>query len=183
MKILTGKLHGRIIAYKPNPHLRPTSDKTRKAIFDMLQGQIENKKVLDLFSGTGALGLEALSQGAGFVTFVEIEKSQGVAIKGHLEKFGLSLKGKVIIGNAIGVIEKLARDEKEFDFIFMDPPYEMGLEERAMAALAKSSVVKKNTLIILECRNLKDLPKAEENFVCLKDKVYGDTRILIYRRA
>ena len=183
MKILTGSLRGRLISFKPNPHLRPTADKTRKAIFDMLQGQLENKNVLDLFSGTGALGFEALSQGAGSVTFVEIDGSQGTVIKDNLSKLGLSRKSTVIIGNAIGAIEKLSRDKKEFGFIFMDPPYEMGMGQKAMAALAKSSILNKDTLIVLECRHSEDLPDLHENFTCLKDKLYGDTRILIYRRA
>jgi 16S rRNA (guanine966-N2)-methyltransferase len=183
MKILTGDLRGRIIFHKPNPHLRPTSDKTRKAIFDMLQGQLENKTALDLFSGTGALGFEALSQGADLVTFVEIERSQASVIKNNLMKLGLSKKSEVIIGDTIRTIEKLSRDRKEFDFIFLDPPYEKGLGEKALAALLKSTIVKKETLIILECRNTEALPNTEENFVCLKNKIYGDTRIVIYRRT
>ena len=86
MKILTGALRGRKVLFKPNPNLRPTADKTRKAIFDMLQGGLEGAKVLDLFSGTGALGFEALSSGAEFVTFVESERAQALEIKKSLEK-------------------------------------------------------------------------------------------------
>ena len=181
MRVLTGNLRGRVITYKPNPRLRPTADKTRKAIFDTLQGQLENKTALDLFSGTGALGFEALSQGASFVTFVEIERSQGAAIKNNLSKLGLSQKSEVIIGNALRTIEKLSRDKKEYDFIFMDPPYEIGMGEKAMAALVKSSILKKDSLIILECRDSEALPNID--LKVLKDKIYGDTRIMIYRRT
>ena len=183
MKILTGNLRGRAIAYTPNPHLRPTSDKARKAVFDMLQGQLENKNVLDLFSGTGALGFEALSQGASSVTFVEIDRSQAMAIKNNLSKLGMSQKSEVIIGNAIKTIEKLSRGQRSFDFIFMDPPYEMGIGEKAMAALAKSSILNKDTLIVLECRHSDSLPESRGKFMCVKDKLYGDTRIVIYRRT
>ena len=183
MKILTGNLRGRTISYKPNPHLRPTSDKTRKAVFDMLQGELENKNVLDLFSGTGALGFEALSQGADSVTFVESERSQADVITNNLTKLGLLEKSEVIIGDVITTIEKLSHNRREFDFIFLDPPYEKDLGEKTLSALVKSVIVKKGTLIILECRNLETLPGADEKFICLKHKVYGDTRILIYRRA
>ena len=181
MKILTGNLRGRVIAYKPNPRLRPTSDKSRKAIFDMLQGQMPEKTVLDLFSGTGAVGFEALSQGASFVTFVESEKVQGELIKNNLLKLDLVQKSTVIIGDALSILAKLSREEKEFDFIFMDPPYETGLGERTLEVLAKSAILKKDTLIILECRSSKWPPKVEQNFTCLKNKVHGDTRLLIYR--
>ena len=183
MKILTGTLRGRAIDYRPNPHLRPTSDKARKAVFDMLQGQIENKTCLDLFSGTGAVGFEALSQGASSVTFVEMDRSQAGAIKDNLSKLRLSQKGKVVIGDVVSVIERLSRDKEGYDFVFMDPPYEMGMGEKTMAALARSSILKKGSLIILECRHSEDLPDAHEDFTYLKDKLYGDTRIVIYRRS
>ena len=87
MKILTGALRGQRILFRPNPHLRPTADKARKAIFDMFQGAMEGKRVLDLFSGTGALGFEALSQGAAHVTFVEKNKVQCSEISANLERF------------------------------------------------------------------------------------------------
>ncbi|OIO39319.1 MAG: 16S rRNA (guanine(966)-N(2))-methyltransferase RsmD [Candidatus Omnitrophica bacterium CG1_02_49_16] len=183
MKILTGALKGRTIAYKPNPHLRPTADKTRKAIFDMLQGQFEGKTVLDLFSGTGALGFEALSQGADRVTFVESEKSQALSIKRNLTDLGLSGKSKVIAADAIRSIEKLSRDGDPFDFILMDPPYDTGLGERTLSALLKSDILKKDTLIILECRDSKKLPDAGAQLTALRDKSYGDARIVIYRHV
>ncbi len=182
MKILTGYLRGRAIDYKPNPALRPTSDKSRKAIFDILQGQVKDKTALDLFSGTGAVGLEALSQGASFVTFIENEKSQALSIKNNLSTLDLTSKSQVLIGDSLSFIAKLSREEKEFDFVFLDPPYEMGLGEKTMTALTKSTILKKDTLIILECRSSEYPPKVEQNFVCLKDKVHGDTRILVYRK-
>ena len=85
MKILTGSLRGRTLRFRDNPHLRPTADKVRKAIFDRLQGQVADKTVLDLFSGTGALGFEALSECARRVTFVELNADQAEAIRENLK--------------------------------------------------------------------------------------------------
>ena len=147
----------------------------------MLQGQLENKRALDLFSGTGALGFEALSQDAAFVTFVEIEKTQGIFIKNNLSKLGVPQKGEVILGDALKVIEKLSRDKKEFDLIFLDPPYDTALGEKAMRSLAQSAIVKKDSLVILECRDSDELPASQKYFHCLKDRFYGDTRVVIYR--
>ncbi len=183
MKILTGNLCGRTIAFKPNRHLRPTSDKAKKAIFDMLQGQLKNKSVLDLFSGTGSLGFEALSQGADFVTFVEIEKSQAALIRSNSEKLGAAQRSEVIVGDVISVIKNLARDKKEFDFIFMDPPYDVGLGEKTLKAIFLSTIVKKDTLIVVESRDKETLPDLNENFMLIKNKTYGDTRIVIYQRV
>ncbi|MBI2094649.1 MAG: RsmD family RNA methyltransferase, partial [Candidatus Omnitrophica bacterium] len=113
--------------FKPNPHLRPTTDKTRKAIFDMLQGELQDKKVLDLFSGTGALGFEALSNGAAEAMFVEADAFQAREIRNNLGRLGLESRGIVRQEEVSRAIEKLGRDGAAFDFIFIDPPYEKGL--------------------------------------------------------
>ena len=181
MKILTGSLRGQTISFKPNPHLRPTSDKTRKAIFDMLQGGLEGKIVLDLFSGTGALGFEALSSGAESVTFVEIEKTQNLTLEKNLAKLGLYEKGEVIVSDALKAIERFSKEERLFDLIFMDPPYEKGLGQKALTALSKSKILNENSLIVFECRESEVLPNIDLKI--LKDKVYGDTRIVVYRRG
>ena len=181
MKILTGDLKGRAIFFKPNRHLRPTADKTRKAIFDMLQGQMEGKRVLDLFSGTGALGFEALSSGARFVTFVEKEKNQAALIQKNLITLGMSDKARVMIGDFLMGVEELSREEESFDFIFIDPPYDKGLGEKAMTVFSQSRLILDGGFIILECRKSETLPKVEDSFTCLKNKIYGDSRILVYR--
>jgi 16S rRNA (guanine966-N2)-methyltransferase len=180
MKILTGSLRGQTIAFKPNRHLRPTADKTRKAIFDMLQGSLDGARVLDLFSGTGALGFEALSNGAESVTFVEIEKTQDLTIEKNLAKLGLYEKGEVIVSDAIKAIERFSEERRKFDFIFMDPPYEKGFGEKALAALKKADILNKNALIVFECRESEVLVSISA-FECIKDKTYGDSRVLIYK--
>ena len=182
MKILTGALRGHPILFKPNPHLRPTADKIRKAIFDMLRGSLEGARILDLFSGTGALGLEALSSGASFVTFVEMDEGQALTIEKNLEKLGLYEQGEVISSDALRAIEKFSNEDRQFDFVFMDPPYEEGLGLKALAALVQSKILSEEALIVFECRESETLPHPD-NLECAKDKVYGDTRIVIYRRT
>ena len=147
----------------------------------MLRGGLEGAQALDLFGGTGALGIEALSSGAECVIFVEMEKAQALAIENNLERLGLSQKGEVINAQAIRAIEKLSHEKRRFDLIFIDPPYEKGLGAEAMAAISKSKILKKDGLIIFECRESEALPNIGADFTCLKNKVYGDTRIIIYR--
>ncbi len=182
MKILTGALRGQPLLFSPNPRLRPTSDKARKAIFDMFQGEIEGKRALDLFSGTGALGFEALSSGAEMVTFVEIERAQASAIKNNLEKLKLSQKGTVITMDALKAIEKLSQEEQRFDLVFIDPPYEKGLGQSALTALAGSKLLERGAFVVLECRDLETPPEAEDHFIRIKDKMYGDTQIAVYQK-
>ena len=129
MKILTGDLRGRVISYKHNPYIRPTSDKARKAIFDMLQGTLENKNVLDLFSGTGALGFEAFSQGADSVTFVELERSQAEAID----------------AGANGITVQFTPPDVESGYGL----YERGFKKRYLVYLEKAEQVARETSLSL----------------------------------
>ncbi len=181
MKILTGALRGKSISFKPNPHLRPTSDKVRKALFDMLQGAFEEKTVLDLFSGSGALGLEALSCGAGFVTFVEINKPQARRIKECLANLSLQDKSAVLCADTAETIKAFSKKSAYFDFVFLDPPYEKNLGLKTLETLGVSSVIHENTLVILECNKREALPVTFGRLHLVKSKAYGDTKILIYQ--
>ena len=181
MKILTGLLRGQRIAFRPNPHLRPTSDKARKAIFDMFQGEMEGRRVLDLFSGTGALGLEALSQGAEHVTFVDNDKHQCREISANLERLGLSERATVRCEDAMEFLRRLGGFAQGQDFVFIDPPYDDGMATKSMESLAKMKLVPKDGFVLVECRKKEDLPDAFGELKLLRDKRYGQTKILIYK--
>lgn len=183
MKILTGNLKGREIVYRPNPHLRPTADKVRKALFDALQGQFDGKAVLDLFSGTGALGFEALSQGAEQVTFVEQDRGQCAKINQTAEKLDLGAKVEVVCADVPGTLPKLSRQSRSFDIVFMDPPYEKGLCQMAIEALGASNLIGPGTILIAEGRKNEVFPKETGKLVKIKEKVYGDTRIGFYQAS
>ncbi len=181
MKILTGSLRGKAIQFRPNPKLRPTSDKVRKAIFDMLQGALQDKNVLDLFSGTGALGIEALSAGAARVTFVEMNKNQCCVIKENLIRLGLTERAEAVNLDAIAAIGSFGREGEFYDIIFLDPPYEKEWGARTLEALSKSSIVHEDTLIILECNKREEPPRVVGQLKCVRAKLYGDTQILVYK--
>ena len=183
MKILTGTLRGRRITFRPSPELRPTSDKARKAIFDMFQGEMEGKRVLDLFSGTGALGLEALSQGAEHVTFVDNDKAQCRDISANLEQIGgLAGRTAVVCADALETLHRLNGRGESFDFVFIDPPYDDGMASKSMESLAASDgLVAKGGFVLVECRKRHDLPEVFGTLKLLRDKRYGQTKILIYR--
>ena len=190
MKILTGKLRGQEIPFKPNPHLRPTPDKVRQAIFNMLQGALEDKNVLDLFSGTGALGLEALSNGAAKVTFVEKDARQCERIQTVLDGLKCSDRGEVEHQDALDAVRHFSVRNIFFDIIFMDPPYDALAGIEALRALAVSNCLHEDTLIFFECRNVgaRHAVPLHKNPVAnigplhlLRKKNYGDTQMLVYR--
>ena len=181
MKILTGSLKGQSIVYRPNPHLRPTADKVRKALFDALQGRFEGKVVLDLFSGTGALGFEALSHGAERVTFVEKDRGQCAKIIQTTEKLELDAKVEVLCADALEALSKFSLQSRFFDIVFMDPPYEKGLCLKALETIGASSLIGQGTLLIAESRKREIFPKESGKLKRIKEKVYGDTQIGFYQ--
>lgn len=182
MKILTGLLKGRSITFKASPELRPTADKIRKAIFDMLQGALEEKRVLDLFSGTGALGFEALSAGAASSVFVEKDRRQLKVIRDNAESLGLTDRCEFLSSDALRAIETFSRSADYFDFIFIDPPYDEGLALRALTVLERSACVHQETLLFAETRRREDLPKRIGSLARIKTREYGDTLISVYRK-
>ncbi len=179
MKILTGTLRVRAVLYKPSPLLRPTSDKARKAIFDVLRGALEGAEVLDLFSGTGALGFEALSGGAERVFFVESDVSQARRIRENLDALGLRDKAVVLHQDA-GVVVR-GWKEKPVGIIFLDPPYSRGLADRTLGEIAASRVMGPDTLVAAETRRGETLPERYGALQLIKLKTYGDTSVRFYR--
>lgn len=152
MRIVGGKYRGKILLSPSDTSIRPTSDRAREAIFNILSSRLgpsfEGLRALDLFAGTGAMGLEALSRGAASVVFVDTGAEARGIIRDHIEAFG-----------AGGVAKLLRRDATElgpagtmgpFDLVFIDPPYGRGLGEKALASLAAGKWLARDAVIVLE---------------------------------
>ena len=181
MKILTGKLRGQKIKLDPTPKLRPTSDKVRQAIFNMFQGEIEGKEVLDLYSGTGALGIEALSQGAARVEFVEENWMQCQKIKTTLRDLNLSDRAVIKKSDAVKEVARLSGQKQNFQFVFLDPPYGKNLAYQTLQAIARSEIVKLDSWVVCEAGKAEQIPETIGRLERVKNKYYGDTQILIYK--
>ena len=161
----------------PNTELtKPTMDKVRAAVFNALGYDIENKTVLDLFSGSGSYGFEALSRNASFVTFVDNQKEAVDVIK----KNGVSLKEnrfEVILNDSLSYLEK---SDKQFDIVFMDPPYKLDVYQNILDLLDKNNLLQKDAIIVLESE--KELPINENNCKKVKQYNYGLAKIYILRK-
>ncbi|HTL70854.1 MAG TPA: 16S rRNA (guanine(966)-N(2))-methyltransferase RsmD [Candidatus Eisenbacteria bacterium] len=180
MRILSGELKGREIRFRPNPRLRPTADKVRKALFDTLREKADGARVLDLFSGTGALGFEALSGGAAHATFVESDANQCRAIRDNLRELGLEERADVLRADAVSAARSLAKRGETYDLIFVDPPYEKGLAQQAMEAVSEGGLMRAGALAVVECRAAEELPARIGALETARTRVYGDTKIVIY---
>ncbi|MEM7463131.1 MAG: 16S rRNA (guanine(966)-N(2))-methyltransferase RsmD [Pseudomonadota bacterium] len=180
MRIVGGKFKGRRLATPNSKAIRPTSDRTRESLFNMLANRhdLQDARVLDLFAGTGALGLEAVSRGAAFVLFVENSTQGRALIRANAEALGLQGKTRLFRRDAtrLGDAGKIS----QFDLAFADPPYARGLGESAAKALLAGRWLKAGALFILE-ENSSDFPDSIDGFVLEDRRDYGDTAIGFFR--
>ena len=155
LRIIGGEWRSRKLQFIDSPGLRPTPDRIRETLFNWLQGRIHNSHCLDLFAGSGALGLEALSRGARGVIFVE--KNTAIANKLKENLVLLKADATVIISDALSYLNSSADANQSFDVIFLDPPYRLGLIQKSLTGLIEKKLIDENTLIYLE-------HEAEESF-------------------
>ena len=183
MRIVGGKFRGRALAAPNSIATRPTSDRVREAVFNILahgidECEIEGAKVLDLFAGTGALGCEALSRGASFCMFVEEDAAARGTIRENVEALGLTGITKIFRRDAtdLGPAGKYAG----YALVFVDPPYDHGLAPRALASAAAGGWLVPNAVCVIEDRagTAIDLPPG---FAKLDSRTWGDTLVLFAR--
>ncbi len=183
MRIVGGSLRGRKLATPKSDAIRPTTDRNRESLFNILNHTWPDQlrgRVLDCFAGTGALGLEALSRGAECCVFIE-KNAQGLAlINSNIATFGLQDRSKVVRGNAVNPGPVV--DVGPFDLIFADPPYGQGLGVDAAAALLAHNWVAEGAIFVLE-EKIGFLPDGLEGFEQHDQRSMGDTSIGIFRRA
>ena len=181
MRITSGKFGGRRLAPPPDDRVRPTSDKVRQAIFNILRHKdfgapLEGARVADLFAGTGALGLEALSQGAAFCLFVEDAAESRALIQRNIEAFGLTGVTKIWRRDATRLGAMASGAGGPFDLVFLDPPYRKDLVLPALAALREGGWLKPDTVLVVETAADEAAVEAP-GFAAEDARVYGETRV------
>jgi len=184
MRIVGGRFKGRAIAAPPGRDTRPTSDRARESVFNVLAHAdwspgLEGRRVLDLFAGSGGLGLEAMSRGAAFALFVETDASARGAIRDNVEALGLFGVTRIHRRDATDLGVKPAGLGARFDLVFLDPPYGKGLGEAALATLRPGDWIDAGALIVFECGA--DETPATADFETLDARVYGAAKVLFLR--
>lgn len=181
MKIISGKFKGRNIPTIKEAEYRPTFGALKEAIFSIISSFcLESNKnyndfyVLDLFAGTGALGFEALSRGAGFVTFIDIKRRHLNEARDFADHIGANQQIEFINANSL----ELSSMKKSYDLIFIDPPYNKNMVSAAILELEKQRCLRDNALLIIETSKREDFNYGK-NFDLLKSKIYGDSRLSI----
>ena len=179
MRITTGKYKARNI--KMPKGIRPTQNKVRKALFDIL-GDIEGLSFLELFAGSGAVGLEAISRGVGTLALVEYNRDCLLAMRKNIES--LKVKACSIYPQEAGaVIIALHQEGRKFDIIFLDPPYYKDMAKKTLQTLSAYDILAPNGLVVVQHFKKDNLPKTLGVFVLFKQHKYGDNILTFYRKA
>ncbi len=186
MRITGGRFGGRVLVSPTDDRIRPTSDKVRQAIFNVLLHRdlgdfhLDSARVIDLFAGTGALGLEAISLGASYALFVEDGAEARALVRRNVEALGLTGATKIWRRDATGMGPVPAGAGGPFALAFLDPPYRKGLLIPALASLRDGGWLKEGAIAVAEAE--KDLTASPpEGFTTVDDRTYGETRVLFFR--
>lgn len=177
IRIIGGSLRGRKIKTPKGLATRPVLARVREALFNVL-GDIAGYRVLDLYAGTGAVGIEAISRGAGSAVFVDSGLHQCRLIRESLAALGIG--GEIVRANAVAAVGKLGKAQRQFDFVFADPPYERGLGPATLQAVYESGILPDGGVMALTVRKSDPMPADIGSWKQVFNRSYGDTRVVMY---
>ncbi|SEF67376.1 Conserved hypothetical protein 95 [Caloramator fervidus] len=177
MRIITGEAKGRIIKAPPGLNTRPTSDRVKESIFNIISKKIADSYILDMFAGTGNLGLEALSRGAKFCTFIELDRLAYSFLVDNVKSLNYQEKSEVFYGDAFKILKGI---NKKYDIIFLDPPYGKSMVEKAINLIFEEGIFGDETLIVSEL-DVKDIiPEKIGCFINYRTEKYGRTKVAFW---
>lgn len=173
-RLLAGKSAGE--------RLRPTSSKVREALFDILRKRIEGSRFLDLFAGTGTVGLEALSRGAGKAFFVEPDETRIRAIRKIVGELGFQRRAVVVKGRAHAFLMKMSAEHERFDILFLDPPYHSEELEKILPVIGNEGLLHEGGVVVVEHFFKREMPEEAGHLRRERSYRYGDTVLTLYKR-
>lgn len=176
MRVITGTARGRKLKTPENYDIRPTTDNVKESVFNIIQFDIEGRKVLDLFAGTGQLGIECLSRGAESAVFVDKDRDAIRIVKENLKLCGL--KGTVVQEDALSFLRRCGK----FDILFVDPPYDSNLYESVLETVKSVDILSEGGIILCEARRDRALPEMTSPYRKRKEYVYGKVKLCLYTK-
>ena len=180
MRVISGSARGRRLKELQGMDTRPTTDKVKESLFNIIQFEIEGRRVLDLFGGTGQLGIEALSRGADHCTFVDMRKEAAALIRENLRLTGLSERSRVVQGDALSFLSSCG---EKFDVILLDPPYRTELLEKSVKRITEFDILREHGIMVCESALDKVLPTLNAPYERGKEYRYGKIKLTIYRKT
>ena len=177
MRVITGSARGRKLKTPENYDVRPTTDNVKESVFNIIHFDIAGRRVLDLFAGTGQMGIEALSRGAAEAVFVDSSEKSLKMVRENLAICNFS--SPVIRADALDFVSSCGK----FDIIFIDPPYDSGIYEEILAKINSVDILSEGGIIIVEARRECVLPELQEPYLKAKEYRYGKIKIAKYVKS
>ncbi|MGE7823039.1 16S rRNA (guanine(966)-N(2))-methyltransferase RsmD [Paenibacillus sp. NPDC093718] len=181
MRVVSGSAKGRPLKSVPGTSTRPTTDKVKESIFSMIGPYFEGGALLDLFAGTGGLGIEALSRGMDRAVFIDVEPKSISTIKDNLKAARLEDRAEVYRNDAGRALKALEKRGYSFDLVFLDPPYRFKNGDELMLDMAERGLLQDSAVVVLEYESSYNYPEKFGDFCCFRTAKYGETAISIYR--
>ena len=182
LRVISGSAKGLKLQTLEGMNTRPTTDRVKENLFNIIAPYIPGSNVLDLFAGTGSLGIEALSRGANSAVFCDQHEQSADIINRNLQHTKLTDKSEVFLGEAQLILKKLSQLSKKFDIIFLDPPYKKEIVPDILQSLEKYGVLDEKVLISVET-DIEDQLPTETGTLCVsREQIYGKTKLTFYKK-
>jgi 16S rRNA (guanine(966)-N(2))-methyltransferase RsmD len=181
LRIIAGEFRGRKIKEPGLDTVRPTKDRIRQAVFNVIAAFVPGASVIDIFAGSGAYGLEALSRGAEKAIFLEKNPVCSRVIKENIDVLGVSSRSELVTADAFEWVREM-EEKPRFDIVFADPPYNMGMARNILIHINRYDILNHSGLLVIEHHGEEALPDSEGVFTLLKRKTYADISVSFYRR-
>lgn len=182
MRIIAGENRGKKLKAVPGMKTRPTADRVKEAVFSSIHDTLYGSRFLDVFSGTGNMALEAVSRGAEMAVLLEKDTDALNVIQDNVTACRQNERCTIMRGDSFASMNTLYRQGKQFDFIYVDPPYQAGLYEEVLKNIAEKNLLAQDGLILLECAKNTSLSMENSIFFIYKEKCYGDTCVLYVKK-
>ena len=181
LRVIAGKAKGRKLRSVPGDLTRPITDRTKEALFNIIGADIVNSSFLDLFAGTGSVGIEALSRGAGFARFLDLQRNAIQTIKSNLRETGLIENAQVLLQDAFQLMQ--ARPDQSFEYIYIAPPQYKGIWEKVLSTLDENHLwLTQDGWVIVQIHPKEYKEVSFSNLVEFEQRIYGSTLLVFFRR-
>lgn len=181
LRVISGSARGHRLKTPDSKATRPTADRVKESLFNIIAPHIESSNILDLYAGTGSLGIEALSRGAAAAVFVDSSDVNLKIIKYNLVHTRLEEKGRIIRGKLPDAVNLCGICSSKYDIVFMDPPYGKNFVIKTLNVILKSDIINKNGTIIIEREKDDKVPQKLGNIELVREKAYGGTVLSFYK--
>jgi 16S rRNA (guanine966-N2)-methyltransferase len=181
LRVVAGIVKGHKLKTVKGMKTRPTSDMVKEALFNIIAGYVKEAEVLDIFAGTGSLGIEALSRGAKSAVFIDTDREAISVIRQNLESTRLANKAEIIKGDAFSVLDRLGSAQRKFDIILLDPPYHKNFVNETLKIVQKHGIIKPDGIIAVERDEHDSVNEAFGTLKLVRDQKYGGTVLSFYR--